>query len=586
MSLTKANLINSVSRERKQLPYLEILAEILLAPNELGKAGYPILAENSYQSFLNNIPHLFKNGELLLETLSDIEFYINESNESEIKNNIQRAISVLKRVTLTAAVTAPSDLWLLRQIFSTYRQLNIESFFNQQNHFNCDDLASFLKVESEVLNYDLNFLTSRGYLTKDNDQYSINNKKIFTQFNPLDEFTPRNMIYHIVEYFVGNCDQPDLVENFFSYNSLDEHPHNWMATYEDIQIGFRILPLVLAARYLEVQDKFKKGVEIGSIAIKLSKSMRILLSKAGVLSENDRTISELGERIFTRGPGPYGIIHAYHGYLSNHDKLLKGNTEDIWVARGENVSASQDANSKSFKQINDALDSFCEEYRYQYTTFIEHAVGQGEATRQRFERSGEESIQYFGADLEDSAIEKAKDNQKANKLPGNMKFVHNADIGKPEILIQGICKTHNGNLDSAVMVVGNGFHEVRNQDNEKMVEVFKGYASANLILIFTEESGLTNEDLLATGWNTYHAGFRYVHDLSGQGLRPAIDNEEKPGARFSWKKCAELGGYKILEKFTTRTRKVYPHPKKDGYNPAISVNYFCVPSSLYEKLIS
>ena len=56
-----------------------------------------------------------------------------------------------------------------------------------------------------------------------------------------------------------------------------------------------------------------------------------------------------------------------------------------------------------------------------------------------------------------------------------------------------------------------------------MIQVFKQYCDAGIVLIFTEESGLSDEDLLATGWNTYHSGLRYVHELSGQGLRLAVD---------------------------------------------------------------
>ena len=40
------------------------------------------------------------------------------------------------------------------------------------------------------------------------------------------------------------------------------------------------------------------------------------------------------------------------------------------------------------------------------------------------------------------------------------------------------------------MLVGNGFHEVRQQTDERMVEVFRGYAEAGFVLLFTEESAL------------------------------------------------------------------------------------------------
>ena len=77
--------------------------------------------------------------------------------------------------------------------------------------------------------------------------------------------------------------------------------------------------------------------------------------------------------------------------------------------------------------------------------------------------------------------------------------------------------------EGGVMVVGNGFHEVRNQTDEKMIRVFNAYHEAGLILLFTEANALQVQDLLNTAWNTYHPAFRYVHEKSGQGLRPALD---------------------------------------------------------------
>lgn len=70
------------------------------------------------------------------------------------------------------------------------------------------------------------------------------------------------------------------------------------------------------------------------------------------------------------------------------------------------------------------------------------------------------------------------------------------------------------------------------------------------MIVFTEESVLGDQDLRATGWNTYHAGFRYVHELSGQGLRPVYGTDKS--GRHSWKICASLGGYAVLSKYSAR----------------------------------
>ncbi len=167
-----------------------------------------------------------------------------------------------------------------------------------------------------------------------------------------------------------------------------------------------------------------------------------------------------------------------------------------------------------------------------------------------------------------------------------MLFISGADIGDPSALIEFL---HARNLPSegAVMLVGNGFHEVRNQSDERMVEVFRAYHDAGFLLLFTEESALSTEDLLKTAWNTYHAGFRYVHTKSGQGLRPALKG---PQPRFgkalpaSWNECASKAGYVRLEPYCYRGRTIYPYAMKGRPNPAVSVSHFVIPRPLAESL--
>ena len=192
----------------------------------------------------------------------------------------------------------------------------------------------------------------------------------------------------------------------------------------------------------------------------------------------------------------------------------------------------------------------------------------------------------MGADLEDAAIDAAIVEQKAGNLPASMHFVRSADIGKPRTLLAGL-GTAGLNPEGAVMLVGNGFHEVRHQSDETMTEVFRGYERAGILVIFTEETALAVDDLLATAWNTYHAGFKYVHERSGQGLRPA---EARPPSALegplprSWTECAEAAGYVRAEKWCRRGRTVYPYPPPSGHNPCISVNHFFVPARIAAKL--
>ena len=131
------------------------------------------------------------------------------------------------------------------------------------------------------------------------------------------------------------------------------------------------------------------------------------------------------------------------------------------------------------------------------------------------------------------------------------------------------------------MMVGNGFHEVRASSDAHMIRVFEGYAKAGILLLFTEESALSLDDLLSTAWNTYHAGFKYVHERSGQGLRPAQPARSRiEDLPLSWTECAEAAGYRRLDRWCSRSRTIYPHPTADGRNPSISENHFFLPPLL------
>lgn len=365
-------------------------------------------------------------------------------------------------------------------------------------------------------------------------------------------------------------------------------PPAWVATPEDLEIGYRLVPLVLGLRAAgRVPALLDAGtVDRASLAPLpqvLADGALGVLAAAGWITE-DGLLTAVGRRGFERGPGPFGIIEAYHTYLAVLPRIWEGGAGAVHVAREANVHASQDANRATFERANDALDRFCADSGFTYDVFVEHAVGRGEAVRQRWRRSGDK-LAYVGADLEAPAIAEARREQAAGHLPPSMQFVR-ADIADPGALVAALA-TFGLSPDGAVMLVGNGFHEVRDRSDARMVEVFRGYEAAGIVLLFTEESALSVEDLLRTAWNTYHASFRYVHDRSGQGLRPATTapgSTMDPTLPASWLECATRAGYVRLDKYGSRSRTVYPYPPPNGFNPAVSTNLFFVPARLATKL--
>jgi hypothetical protein len=582
--------------EQKILKYARTLAPRfdslpLVLSGQTGKtsAGFPYISEECFRLFQTGVPHLFADGAVLLDWLSHLRAGLDEEGFTAAEfQDVQASIRVIETVIQTAAVTCVPDCWTLKWVLSVWKTAGALDLITSAGA-DPESLRRQVSADARLFQNDLSLLICRGIVTLDSSGRIIpagsDGGRIIGGIQPVPPTLPADVTSAFADLFSSAMPAQSsriLVQQTMVNLPAASERHGWQPTLFDIEAGFRLMPLVLALRLNQQCEKLRVGRVFGDVVRDVPAAVRQLLQTCGYIGDDDR-VTRLGDRVFARGPGPFGIIHAYHPYMAKLSELIKGTAANVWVERGKNVAASQDANRKTFELANESLDLFCRQTGFSYSVFIEHAVGQGEATRQRFRKPGGDSLQFFGADLEDAAINAAVEQQRAGVLPQNMQFIRNADIGKPELVTDAVSAAGFATA-GAVMMVGNGFHEVRQQSNDRMVEVFRGYCAAGLVLIFTEESGLSDEDLLATGWNTYHAGFRYVHELSGQGLRPAHDRDDAPAGRYSWGKCAALAGYRLLKNFTTRTRTIFPHPRPDGYNPAISVNYFCVPAAMADQL--
>ena len=515
------------------------LRAILDSPCGQSSAGWPYLPQYAFVRLRDWVPHILEHGPGVLETVDAL-----------VREDPSRAQAgrVVRQVVRTAAVTAPPDLWLLRGVVDALsRRGTLQA------------LAERVVEPDGDLAIDLRFLLSRGYLVRSGTGYRLAEHRHAQDLLKLPLMEGSHHGVPAWEAALKGGPPVPLPERVDS----PRQPGLWCATVDEIVRGHALVPLVLAVR--------KTGVD------RLPDCAEELLQICGATGP-------LRERVLSRGPGPFGIIEAYHPYLDQLPRILDEGRASVHVSRGANVAASQDANRKSFARANDALDRFCEATGYRFEVFIEHAVGKGEATRQRWQRSPD--LTFFGADLEDAAIDAAQAEQAAGRLPEDMHWVRNADIGRPECIVDAM-RTAGVEGRPAVMVVGNGFHEVRGADDEDLIEVFRGYERAGLVLLFTEESALSVDDLLHTAWNTYHAGFKYVHERSGQGLRPAIP--APPSALdgplpASWTECATAAGYVRANAFCSRSRTIYPYTPASGHNPAISVNHFFVPAQVASAL--
>jgi len=575
-------------------PLLRELAVTLTVPTGTSTSGHPYLQPSVWHRFRDWVPHLFGEGRAVLAGLERLTALIGEAGAAADEVAVAKsAAAVVAQVVRTAAITAPSDLWLLRYVVDAIGALGLASRLASDEGLD----PRRTDARAEELEIDLRFLLGRGYLVRVGPHaYRLAPhplaRRLMSDLPRLPESRPSDFAASWAAAARGEA--PLYRAHMLAVAEETEPPSTrwpglWMASPEEVAVGYALVPLLVglkaAARsdVLAEQDRLSPEDVLPHDEDLSRAAWRIL--RAAAVVDDDGALGELGRRVLERGPGPMGIIEAYHPYMARLvDVLTKGRGE-VWVERSANVAASQVANQKSFERANDALDRFCEDTGFTYDTFIEHAMGRGEAIRQRRARDGDD-VRFIGADLEDAAVDAAEAERAAGNLPADTLFIRNADIARPETLLEPLARA-GVNPAGAVMMVGNGFHEARVVDDDAMTEVFAGYARAGLVLLFTEETGLAVDDLLETAWNTYHAGFKYVHERSGQGLRPAV---KRPGSGLegklpaSWAECAERGGYLRLDKYCVRSRTVYPYPTASGHNPAISVTHFLVPAALAAEM--
>jgi hypothetical protein len=580
-------------------PLCNPMSHFFVEPTHISSSGFPQTNQLGFQIFRDHIPHLLGMGHQAWLAHAEITQKIKTQGVLSLKyeQHFQRADKLLSTLIYTASVTAPAELWLLKCVLANLAQSQILEHLLNGKAVNLQSAQFFDEwplINNEALKVDLRFLESRGYLSSSNSNFEMNvndtTRSVFHRASQWVLPTKERLSHLWAQLFAHGNESPDLVQATLSLSPRTSFQQDtWIADANEIECGAWLVPLILGLILCDQLEKFSAAPLQFCDALSnneiFTNKMKETLKALGLVNAQAQ-ITQIGERICSRGPGPFGILYAYHPYMNSLDTILKKGRSAVWVRRRDNISASQLANTKTFSAGNAMLDKFCTDHAFSYKLYIEHAMGKGEATRQRYVKNGETHIQYAGADLENEAIDAAQEEQKNGTLPQNMFFVREADIGQPHLLLDAF-NERGINPQDAVMIVGNGFHEVREQTTHKMINVFKAYQDAGIILIFTEETGHGTRLLQQTAWNTYHSGFRYVHEKSGQGLRPAT---EPPRSKHienwpkSWRHCVSEAGYMYLTDYTHATRQVLPYEPENGFNPAISVTHFCIPKNLGLRL--
>jgi hypothetical protein len=567
---------------RASTPLQRLLLPVLSGPTSLSSSGYPYLSPAGYAQLLHRVPQTLQLGTQVWDALDALTADPSALTPPE-QHDLAQSKRVVQQVLRTATITAPPTLWLARHVLDALHTLGLSERLLQGERLDPREID----LDPVELDTDLSFLTVLGLLTRHAGCFEL-------AAGP----EPRRVLSGLPiggsqagtaqMWAAAACGEPvdpaartTLLEELQTLTPRTATEQiDWCPQLQEIALGAVLLPLIVG---LAAHNRCQELIADPSSPVtpsdpELEAAARHILSLCGALQAD--TLHPLGRRLLDRGPGPFGIVEAYHPYMAQAPTILSSGRGPAHVERSGNIAASQRANRDSFRRANDALDRYCTDTGFRYSVFIEHALGRGEATRQRYVRSGDARIRYVGADLEDAAIDAAKAERDAGTLPHDMCFVRQADIGRPEILIDAMAEAGIP-TQGAVMMVGNGFHEIRAATDARLSAVFAAYCQAGITLMFTEETALSIADQRATGWNTYQPAFRYVHEKSGQGLRPALSRPDDPSDPMptSWSSLAQSGGYTKLEAYCSPGRTIYPSPPASGHNPSTSMNYFFVPRS-------
>lgn len=556
------------------------LAQILSDTSPKDKDGFPQITTERFEKYRDQVPHIFKEGMGVLEWLHEATGVIRKSalKQSRI-DSILAAIDAIRTQVYSAAVTAPPNLWLARHILSTHKKLGIVDHLLSGKELIVEDFSRKNGLDPQQLFFDLEFLHQLGYIAQTPCGYTrhfphsshYEAHHVLEDLSVLPDFAQKDMVKSLIDAFDASAVDPRILQ-WLNFTSPCQEVKTWVADTHHMEIAYRIVPVVLALKSSKKINGLKTGAEgvLKTLPFDLQKAILRLLESAGFIS--DGKLTELGARAFERGPGVYGIIEAYYPYLNHHEKLLKNSGERPHVERGRNIVASQAANTKSFEDAV-ALVKKAGAHKFKFVT--EHACGMANGLKTWIKNIGVEGFRFLAADYEYKSVQAAQAEVTKKRLPPET-FVGQADISKPEQFIEHLrSQGYDPDTDRAVMIVGNGFHEVRGDNDTHIMTILETYRKMNISIVFSEESALSSEQILRAAWSTYHACFLWCHNTSGQRIRaPWAYADSMP--RLSWKEVFEAAGYRIIS--TKGTRRTIPCDLPPERNPNISVTFFCVPN--------
>ena len=202
-------------RYRRRMDPTELRRElevILSLPTGKTSSGHPYLQEPAWRRFRDWVPHILDDGPRVLAAIDGIAADRADGGD---------AAKVVRQIVLTAAITAPSDLWLLRHVVAAFHRLGLSQRLLDDETLRADRLVPLLSTEVQV---DLRFLLTRGLLRGSKDggvrvaDHAAARAVFAWQPSALPSSLPSSLATALARLFRGsNCD--DVKEGLASWLS-------------------------------------------------------------------------------------------------------------------------------------------------------------------------------------------------------------------------------------------------------------------------------------------------------------------------------------------------------------------------------
>ena len=328
MSKTAQALLSHV--DTAQHPLASALIPVVTGPVHWSSAGFPYLDKNEFEAFRDTLPWLLSGGAALRDAadhILEVSAPLNLSGQPALELGLR----VVRTVLNSAAITAPPDLLMIRQVLSTLHEVGITTTLLDGKAITPERDSHGL--DPRELTIDLSFLMSRGYLTDTGDGLALSNhptaKQVFTATSP----TPHGPLAESWSaLFEGHAAPSPLLDALASLSppapDVGERSH-WMANWSEIETAYRLVPLVLGLQRSGWAQDWAKNDALSEerAAILDSEAGKVahqILASAGVTrSATSTQLTETGRRTLDRGAGPFGIIEAYHPYMHALGEILQ-----------------------------------------------------------------------------------------------------------------------------------------------------------------------------------------------------------------------------------------------------------------------